>query len=85
MAAVMSTETSTEVQIWPIDRLVCYARNPRKNDAAVDRMYPSTGYLRISLIPGWHACSERLTIYKYKTIYKRMRKIRLPRGWEPPV
>ena len=28
----------TEVQIWPIDKLVFYARNPRKNDSAVDRM-----------------------------------------------
>lgn len=27
-----------KVQIWPIDKLVFYARNPRKNDAAVDRM-----------------------------------------------
>ena len=27
-----------EIQIWPIDKLVLYARNPRKNDAAVDRM-----------------------------------------------
>src|SRR5215475_11390122 len=27
-----------QIQIWPIDRLVFYARNPRKNDAAVDRM-----------------------------------------------
>src|SRR5450755_4714097 len=27
-----------QIQIWPIDRLVYYARNPRKNDAAVDRM-----------------------------------------------
>jgi DNA modification methylase len=26
---------------WPIDRLVFYARNPRKNDAAVDRMCSS--------------------------------------------
>src|ERR1700692_1772798 len=34
----MPTETSTEIQIWPIDRLVVYARNPRRNDAAVDRM-----------------------------------------------
>lgn len=30
-----------EVQIWPIDRLVLYARNPRKNDAVVDRMCSS--------------------------------------------
>src|SRR6202795_5260575 len=32
---------SPQVQIWPIDRLVFYARNPRKNDAAVDRMCSS--------------------------------------------
>ena len=29
------------VQVWSIDRLVFYARNPRKNDAAVDRMCSS--------------------------------------------
>ena len=34
----MTTEISKEIQIWPIDKLVVYARNPRKNDAAVDRM-----------------------------------------------
>src|ERR1700726_4521451 len=27
--------------MWPIDRLVFYVRNPRKNDAAVDRMCSS--------------------------------------------
>jgi hypothetical protein len=27
-----------EIQIWPIDKLVPYARNPRKNDGAVDQM-----------------------------------------------
>jgi ParB-like chromosome segregation protein Spo0J len=32
---------SLEIQIWSIDRLVFYARNPRKNDAAVDRMCSS--------------------------------------------
>jgi DNA modification methylase len=26
------------METWPIDRLIPYARNPRKNDAAVDRM-----------------------------------------------
>ena len=30
-----------EIQIWPIDKLVIYTRNPRKNDAAVDRMCAS--------------------------------------------
>src|SRR6185295_5827117 len=29
------------IQAWPIDRLIFYARNPRKNDAAVDRMCSS--------------------------------------------
>jgi hypothetical protein len=30
-----------KIQIWPIDKFVLYARNPRKNDAAVDRMCAS--------------------------------------------
>jgi ParB-like chromosome segregation protein Spo0J len=29
------------IEYWPIDKLVFYARNPRKNDAAVDRMCSS--------------------------------------------
>jgi ParB-like chromosome segregation protein Spo0J len=32
---------SLHIQIRPIDRLVFYVRNPRKNDAAVDRMCAS--------------------------------------------
>jgi len=32
---------SLEIQTWPIDRFVLYARNPRKNDAVVDRMCSS--------------------------------------------
>src|SRR5438309_5391829 len=35
---VVSSAISTEVHAWPIDKLVFYARKPRKNDAAVDRM-----------------------------------------------
>src|SRR3954452_5994215 len=38
---MLSQETAVQnqaVQLWPIERLVFYARNPRKNDAAVDRM-----------------------------------------------
>jgi DNA modification methylase len=34
----MVAQAQTEIQTWHIDRLVFYARNPRKNDAAVDRM-----------------------------------------------
>jgi ParB-like chromosome segregation protein Spo0J len=41
---MLSQETAAQtpqVQIWPIDKLVFYARNPRKNDAVVDRMCSS--------------------------------------------
>jgi hypothetical protein len=31
-------EQPVVIQVWPIDKLVFYARNPRKNDSAVDRM-----------------------------------------------
>src|SRR5512142_3465576 len=32
---------TTRSELWPIDRFVPYVRNPRKNDAAVDRMCAS--------------------------------------------
>ena len=41
---MVNSPQSMEVQVWPIDKLVFYARNPRKNDAAVDRMCSSTSY-----------------------------------------
>ena len=34
-------QPTMEIQYWPIDRLIFYARNPRKNDHAVDRMCSS--------------------------------------------
>ena len=34
----MSAPTETDIETWPIERLVSIPRNPRKNDAAVDRM-----------------------------------------------
>jgi hypothetical protein len=36
-----SQSVAQRIEYWPIDRLVFYARNPRKNDAAVDRMCAS--------------------------------------------
>jgi DNA modification methylase len=38
---VISQMAAQQFETWPIDRLVFYARNPRKNDAAVDRMCSS--------------------------------------------
>jgi ParB-like chromosome segregation protein Spo0J len=37
----MIASASLQIQTWPIDKLVFYARNPRRNDAAVDRMCAS--------------------------------------------
>jgi len=38
----MLTHPATQhIELWPIERLIEYARNPRKNDAAVDRMCAS--------------------------------------------
>jgi hypothetical protein len=36
-----SISISIQVETWPVDRLILYARNPRKNDQAVDRMCAS--------------------------------------------
>src|SRR5450759_3652035 len=41
MLAQETAPSIPQIQIWPIDQLVFYARNPRKNDAAVDRMCSS--------------------------------------------
>src|SRR5262249_33766979 len=38
---MVSSPRTQQVQIWPTDRLVFYGNNPRKNDAAVDRMCAS--------------------------------------------
>ena len=36
-----ASSTSIQIETWPIARLLPYARNPRKNDQAVDRMCAS--------------------------------------------
>ena len=38
---MITSPAATEIQNWPIDRLVFYARNPRKNDHAVDAVAAS--------------------------------------------
>jgi ParB-like chromosome segregation protein Spo0J len=40
-ADMISQGLDTQIEMWPIGRLIPYARNPRKNDAAVDRMAAS--------------------------------------------
>src|SRR5882724_3125092 len=35
---MVSEAAAQPIQHWPIDKLIFYARNPRKNDSAVDRM-----------------------------------------------
>jgi len=38
---VHAPNATGQIQNWPVDRLIFYARNPRKNDDAVDRMCSS--------------------------------------------
>jgi DNA modification methylase len=38
---MLTHPTTQHIELWPIDRLVEYPRNPRKNDSAVDRMCSS--------------------------------------------
>src|SRR4249919_2637519 len=38
---MLAPPIAERIEYWPIDRLVFYARNPRKNDAVVDRMCSS--------------------------------------------
>lgn len=38
---MVSPAEAQQIEYWPIDKLVLYGRNPRKNDGAVDRMCSS--------------------------------------------
>src|ERR1700681_3159431 len=38
---MISPSVAQSIEYWPIERLVEYPRNPRKNDAVVDRMCAS--------------------------------------------
>src|SRR5271154_2566911 len=38
---MLTHPTAQQIDLWPIERLVEYSRNPRKNDGAVDRMCAS--------------------------------------------
>ena len=38
---MITSISQPEIQIWPMDRLNFYVRNPRKNDHVVDRMCSS--------------------------------------------
>jgi ParB-like chromosome segregation protein Spo0J len=41
MLSQESSAATFQIQLWNIERFTPYARNPRKNDAAVDRMCAS--------------------------------------------
>jgi DNA modification methylase len=40
-ATMLPSQQPMEIRFWPIERLIFYARNPHKNDSAVDRMCSS--------------------------------------------
>ena len=41
MSSQATAAQTLQIEVWHLDRFVPYARNPRKNDAAVDRMAAS--------------------------------------------
>jgi DNA methylase/ParB-like nuclease domain len=43
MMNVQHPSMAQQIELWPIDKLVAYVNNPRKNDGAVDRMCGSIG------------------------------------------
>ena len=52
---MIKSPQSMEIIFWNIDRFVFYVRNPRKNDAAVDRMCSSIrefGF-KVPVFPDW--------------------------------
>jgi hypothetical protein len=54
---VIESPQATEIQIWPVDRFVFYARNPCKNDTAVDRMCGSIREFGFKIpVPGRAQC-----------------------------
>jgi hypothetical protein len=50
--------SEARVELWPVDKLVFYARNPRKNDAAVDRMVTSIREFGLRF-PCWPAATGK--------------------------
>jgi hypothetical protein len=64
---MITSAPPAEVQVWPIDRLVLYARNPRKNDGA----FVSASYLRLTVYLDLildKCCPSRLWIPAYNPL-----------------
>jgi hypothetical protein len=57
-AAMTESVQQLQMEVWPIDRFVFYARNPRKNDTAVDRMCSSIREFGFK-VPSWPATTAR--------------------------
>ena len=55
---MLSEAVAQRIEIWSIQRLVFYSRNPRKNDAAVDRMVASIREYGFK-IPCWRVVQRR--------------------------
>ena len=50
---MITSSPAVEIQMWPIDKFVFYVRNPRKNDAAVDRMRAAAREFRLKIRDNW--------------------------------
>ena len=56
---MISTPAKQHIETWPIERLVEYPRNPRKNDKAVDRMCASIREHGLVGLPATSCLGER--------------------------
>jgi len=76
---MFSQPTVQRTELWPIERLVYYARNPRKNDSAVDRMCSS-----IRDLDSKFQCSPAVTV-RFVDGHLRLKAAKKLRITEVPV
>ena len=74
---MITSALQAEVQFWQIDHFVPYARNPRKNDAAVDRMCAS---IREFWIQDSRACPQQRRNHRWSSPFESCPETRPDRG-----
>ena len=68
---MLTQPVAQHIELWPIDKFIPYARNPRKNDAVVDRMAASAAeqdHLLPALLPPVLFLVLLVCVFKEKSI-----------------
>src|ERR1017187_5546223 len=78
-----STASTLQIQFWPIDKFVFYTRNPRKNNAAVDRMVASLQEYGLDRKSTRLNSSHRCISYAVFCLKKS--RLRLPHAHRVPI